>query len=127
MHAVQRSLPFWLRKAAKHARGTAEQWEVGVGAHISPSSISRFESGRSWPQSPARLERLVAAYAEFAGVEPIAIWEDALRRWREDLDAQRDPVDLATELAEEAGSQPGGPPRRNDEHAEDEDAGETGS
>lgn len=74
-----------LAEAAKGARLAAgrKQIEIAVAAGVSHSVISRFERAKGWPLNP---DRIVEAYAEECGVEPLAIWRDAVDRLRADAD-----------------------------------------
>lgn len=83
----------WLLAAAREARGSQEQLDVAYHARVSISAVSRFEKGESWPQ-PERLETLIGAYAQLAGVRSIDIWEDALRRWRAGLEQPTESYEL---------------------------------
>jgi hypothetical protein len=76
----------WIGLAAGQARKAAERKTVHVGASadMDQSTVWRFEEGVAWPRKP---EALVNAYADDLDVEPIELWEEALRLWRADLEA----------------------------------------
>ena len=77
---------YWLARAAKQAReaaGPVKQVRIAAAADKDQSTIYRFEKPEepqtSWPQET---DLYVAAYAEELGIEPIELWEQALRMWR---------------------------------------------
>lgn len=48
---------------------------------LDPSQLTRFENGTSgWPRNP---DQLVMGYAEVAGVDPLEVWQRAIRRAKE--------------------------------------------
>lgn len=78
----------FLAQAAEEAREDAGRKRYHVAAEISvdPSTVYRFEKGQ-WPQQP---DLMVSAYASDLQIEPIELWERALRLWREDLASSAD-------------------------------------
>jgi transcriptional regulator with XRE-family HTH domain len=74
----------WLSWAAELIReqAGASQAEVAVAAGLKGTrAIERFEKGKNWPRD---LERIVAAYAEVAGLaDTLEPWNVALDLWRE--------------------------------------------
>lgn len=75
-------LPY-LGAAARDARERAGRLQVHVAAELDvrESTIRNFETGKHWPTNP---DRTVGGYASDLGVDPLEIWEEALRRWRAD-------------------------------------------
>lgn len=71
----------WLAAAARDAREAQGRKQVHVAASLglNQETIGRFERARTWPRDP---DAIIAAYADDLGIEPIDLWEDALRRWR---------------------------------------------
>lgn len=76
------SMLYWLTQAAGQMREAAGRIQVHVAASLSvdQSTIGRFESGISWPRNP---DKTIRAYADDLDIEPIQIWEEALRLWAE--------------------------------------------
>lgn len=54
--------------------------EIAYPLRKSEASMSRFEGGRV---QPVDLDAVVNAYATELGLEPLEIWAEALRLWRE--------------------------------------------
>lgn len=79
---------FWLTRAARDARIAAGRLQVHVAAsaNVNQSTIDRFEKGGAWPRDT---DRFVNAYADDLDIEPVQLWDEALRLWREHL-ADRD-------------------------------------
>lgn len=76
-----RMMLLYLSEAAKAARERAERRVEGVAdlADVSVGAVYRFERGESWPH---KVDQVVSAYADIAGVEPLEIWQRALNLWR---------------------------------------------
>jgi hypothetical protein len=62
---------------------------------VDNSTISRFEKGVTWPRTP--MDAIVAAYAVELELEPIQLWQEALRLWHAHLGGRE--VSRATEAA----------------------------
>lgn len=88
---------YWLARAAKEAREAAGRKQVHIAAEADrdQSTIYRFEQAAGWPRIT---DRIVAAYAADLDVEPIDVWEQALRMWRSHVDGSD-----VKRLADEAG------------------------
>lgn len=54
------------------------QVDIALKAGVSRSVVSRFESGRRWPEKGP--DRLVAAYAEECGLSEGELWKRAAAR-----------------------------------------------
>ena len=69
-----------LGSTARRARLNAglRQIDIATTAGVAHTSISRFELADSWPMDP---DRIIAAYAEEAGIDPRTIWREALDAW----------------------------------------------
>src|SRR5687768_16117767 len=71
---------FWLARACRQARAATgrKQVHVAASADVDQSTVNRFEKGKAWPRNA---DRLVAAYAADLDIDPIDLWEQALRDW----------------------------------------------
>lgn len=80
MGAGPRSMLVYLGAAAREARKRAgrKQIHVAVRLDVSEHTIQNFEHGRNWPRNP---DATIRAYADEADVDPLAIWQEALRQW----------------------------------------------
>jgi hypothetical protein len=80
--ASEDSMLYWLSRACTTARKTAKRRQVHVAASadVDQSTIARFERGVSWPRDP---DKVVSAYAEDLDVEPVDLWQEAMRLWSE--------------------------------------------
>ena len=59
---------------------------------VDQSTISRFETGATWPRYP--MDAFIRAYADELDVDPMLLWEEGLDRWRRlRLNSQRAPAD----------------------------------
>lgn len=69
-----------LATVARDARLHAgrRQIDIATTAGVAHTTVSHFEAARGWPLNP---ERLIAAYAEEVGCEPIDLWHRALGQW----------------------------------------------
>lgn len=61
-------------------RHRVRQIDVALRLGVSESTISHFERGLHWPQSP---DITIQAYADELDLEPADLWREALRRWDE--------------------------------------------
>jgi len=87
LHAVadEATMLYWVALACRSARESAGRLQVHIGAsaNVDQSTINRFEKHIAWPRDA---DKLVAAYAEDLGIEPIQLWREALRLWQDALD-----------------------------------------
>lgn len=76
---------YWLAQAAKQAREAAgrKQVHVAASANKDQSSIYRFEAAQGWSRDT---DLILAAYADDLDIDPLDIWETAIRLWRESGD-----------------------------------------
>lgn len=65
--------------------------EVAVAARKSADSVRYFERG----EQAATLDSMVEAYGEALGVDPLEIWERALKRASEERDRERAELEAA--------------------------------
>lgn len=72
---------------------------VGAALDKSEASLSRFESGKTWPND---LDAAVDAYAGELEITPLEIWSAAVERWQK---AER-PNQVEREIAAVTGSRP---------------------
>jgi hypothetical protein len=95
------SMLYWLAKAAEDARDRAGRLQVHVAASasVNQSTIDRFEKHIAWPRDA---DRVINAYADDLDIASIHLWEEALRMWREDLEAAAE-VDATTREIERGG------------------------
>src|SRR5256885_8070551 len=83
MKTPGRTMAYWLAQAAKQARLAADKkpYELSALLHRDPSTITRFEQGRTLPPE---IDRYLAAYAQLCGLEDNrALWTTALELWYE--------------------------------------------
>lgn len=66
---------------AARLRARRKQIHIAVALDVSEGTVRHFELGHRWPQNP---DRTIRAYADEVGVTPHELWEDALRRWRDE-------------------------------------------
>lgn len=73
-------LLYWLGKTARTVRldSRAKMREISALAHLDKSSLYRFEAGRTWPE---HVERVIAAYADAAGIDARKVWLTAVELW----------------------------------------------
>src|ERR1019366_5950086 len=94
------SMPHWVGLAARHLRlgKNVKPVHIAAAADVDPSTIERFEAGRSRGFT-YNLDAVVGAYASVLALEngPFAIWELALDMWRHGADDTA----VATRLAME--------------------------
>lgn len=80
----------WLGLVAREAREAAGRHQVHIAVRVpgkkpaDQATIGRFEAGKAWPRNPSRT---IAAYAEDLEIDPFDLWEEAVRRWRQERDA----------------------------------------
>lgn len=77
------SMLFWLATAAKQVReaGGRRQVHVAASANLDQSSVYRFEEHKSTPRD---VDLMVAAYADDLEIDPMMLWEQALKMWRDE-------------------------------------------
>jgi hypothetical protein len=96
----------WLAEAAATLRLAAEpkrkQVHIAAGADVDQSTINRFEKAEAWPKNP---DTIVRAYADDLDVDPIQIWEHALRLWAQNRAAN--PGHVAETVERETRKHPG--------------------
>ena len=70
-----------LAEVAKEARlaGTKKRSHYAAAADLDQSAITRFEQGERWPKNPGAI---VAGYAHVLKVDPLDLWERAVKRAR---------------------------------------------
>lgn len=116
---------YWLAKAAIEVREGAHATpeHVGAAARLRSETVTRFEKVENWPRD---LDRLMAAYADVAGIDDArTIFDLALDKWYANGDAPqlhadghgakpKDAQQLAKELAarRRRPRAPGGPARK---------------
>lgn len=78
----ENSMLFWLARAAASVRTGMDRKQVHVAASLNKdqSTIARFEKGLAWPRDP---DQVVDAYADDLEIDSIALWEEALRMWKD--------------------------------------------
>ena len=81
--ADQDSMLFWLARACKAAREAAgrKQVHVAASANSDQSTIARFEKATAWPRAT---DQIVAAYADDLDIDPLDLWQEAMRLWADD-------------------------------------------
>lgn len=69
-----------LGRACRQARLDADlrQIDISTTAGTTHATISRFETGRSWPLNA---DSVVAAYAAECRIRPLDLWRQALEDW----------------------------------------------
>jgi hypothetical protein len=92
----ENSMLYWLAQAAAQARTYAGRKQVHVAASLDKdqSTITRFEQGERWPRNA---DEVVGAYADDLDVDPIQLWEEALRLWKDHRAATAPEVAAAVE------------------------------
>lgn len=70
---------------------------VGAALDKSEASLSRFESGKTWPND---LDAAINAYADELDITPLEIWTAALAHWK----AADRPKEVERQIAAAAGS-----------------------
>jgi hypothetical protein len=78
---------YWLAKAATQVREGAHATpeHVGAAARLRSETVTRFEKAENWPRD---LDRLMAAYADVAGIDDARkIFDLALDKWYANGDA----------------------------------------
>lgn len=72
----------WLARAAIESREASGERRESIAylAGVGIDQVSRFEKALSMPREA---ERVIAAYAQFEGADPLAIYERAIAMWRE--------------------------------------------
>lgn len=73
-------LPY-IAAACRDARERQGRLQVHIAAELGrgEAAVQRFEAGKHWPRDP---DAMVAAYARDLDIQPIDIWQEALRRWQ---------------------------------------------
>lgn len=68
----------------RKAREDAERKQVHIAAQldVDQSTVARWEKALGWPRSPQTPGVVVQAYADELGLDPIDLWEQALKLWR---------------------------------------------
>lgn len=75
-------LPF-LATAARRAREQAGRLQVHIAAeaHVTETTIARFEARRGWPRDP---DRIVNAYARDLDLNAADLWREAVELWQQE-------------------------------------------
>jgi transcriptional regulator with XRE-family HTH domain len=70
----------YIGRACREARLEADlrQIDIATTAGTTHATVSRFETGSSWPIDP---DALVSAYADDCDVHPLTLWTRALEYW----------------------------------------------
>jgi DNA-binding XRE family transcriptional regulator len=65
-------------------KGNATQAEVAERADVSPATVSRLETGHSWPGDQAG-DRLIDVYCLLSGLHRLELVEIVVREWEDEV------------------------------------------
>jgi hypothetical protein len=83
LQPADRTMLYWMASTCRQLRGDTALEVVAARAGASVGALRAFERANSWPQAH-RLDRVIAAYADIAGIDGAdarEVWRRALALW----------------------------------------------